>query len=57
MKEFEQKENETRKDFLIRIAIYVLRKNAFTINEVRYDDAICDAACLAEDLEIELNPF
>jgi hypothetical protein len=49
------KENEIRKDYLIRVAIKFLRENAYSMSNVFYDDADCDAICLAEDLEIELE--
>lgn len=50
-----QKENENRKDYLIRVAIVMLNENGFTIDTVEYDEAECDAFCLAEDLRIEFD--
>ena len=50
-----QKENETRKEYLIRVAIAMLHDNAFNMNSIVYDDAECDAFCLAEDLTIEFD--
>ena len=50
-----QKENENRKDYLIRVAIVMLNENGFTIDAVEYDEAECDAFCLVEDLRIEFD--
>jgi len=49
------KENESRKEYLIRVAIAMLNRNAFTMEAIEYDEAECDAFCLAEDLRIEFN--
>lgn len=51
---YEQQPNEDRLTFLVRIAIDVLREHSYTIDEIHYDDAVCDAYCLADDLESEL---
>ena len=50
-----QNENETRLHYLIRVAIIALRENKYSMDSIKYDDAECDAECLADDLEIELN--
>ena len=50
-----QEENESRKDYLIRVAIAMLEENAYMIDAVIYDEAECDAFCLAEDLRIEFD--
>ena len=50
-----QKENETRKDYLIRVAIEMLNENAYNIDNIEYDEAECDAFCLAEDLRLEFD--
>lgn len=50
-----QKENETRKDYLIRVAIEMLNENAYNIDNIEYDEAECDAFCLAEDLRVEFD--
>lgn len=55
MVKVKQKENETRKDYLVRVAILMLYENAWSIDAVEYDDAECDAFCLAEDLRIEFD--
>ena len=53
-----QKENENRKDYLVRIAIAFINEHCdyvgvdYTIN---YDDAECDGYCLAEDLRAEFD--
>lgn len=53
---FEQNENETRKEFLVRIAIYYLEDTGMeSFAELEYDGAVCDAYCLSEDLKIEFN--
>lgn len=50
-----QKENETRKDYLVRVAIAMLSHNGYIIDEIEYDEVECDAFCLAEDLRIEFD--
>ena len=50
-----QKENETRKDYLIRVAIEMLNENAYNIDAIEYDETECDAFCLAEDLRFEFD--
>lgn len=47
--------NETRTEYLMRVAAAVLRNNAYSIDTIHYDDAECDALCLAADLESELK--
>ena len=47
------KKDESRKDYLVRVAIEVLNENAYRIESVIYDEAECDAFALAEDLSIE----
>lgn len=49
------KENETRKDYLIRVVIAMLNENGYNIDAVEYDEAECDAFCLVEDLRIEFD--
>ena len=49
------KENESRKDYLVRVAIKMLEANAFNIDLIKYDEAECDAFCLADDLKTEFN--
>jgi len=55
MKEVKQKENETRKDYLVRVAIIMLNENAYAMDSIIFDEAECDAFCLAEDLRTEFN--
>mgnify|MGYP000595508064 FL=1 len=50
-----QKENETRKDYLVRVAIKMLDENAYQIDTIEFDEAECDASCLAEDLRNEFD--
>jgi len=55
MKTVIQKEGESRKDYLIRVAITYLRDIPFMGEGViTFDDAECDGLCLADDLEAEL---
>jgi hypothetical protein len=56
MKEFKQKENEPRKDYLVRIAIWYIEQHTGFVgidDRVIYDEAECGA--LAEDLRIEFD--
>lgn len=50
-----QRENESRKEYLIRAAIVMLENSAYRIESVDYDDANCDAYCLIQDLKIEFD--
>lgn len=50
-----QKEGESRKDYLIRVAIVMLRENGYNCEAVFYDGTECDAFCLADDLESEFE--
>jgi hypothetical protein len=59
MDEYIQKQNESRKDFLIRIAIGYIRRSSDIVGFLmNYDNAECDGECLADDLEdeLEVNP-
>ena len=50
------RKNESRKDYLIRVAIKMLNENGYDMpKEIIYDEAECDALCLAEDLRVEFN--
>jgi hypothetical protein len=55
MVKVELKENENRKDYLIRVAIAMLVESGYSIDAIEYDEAECDAFCLAEDLRIEFD--
>tara|TARA_R110000796_G_C14300135_1_gene405142 strand:+ start:365 stop:544 length:180 start_codon:yes stop_codon:yes gene_type:complete len=50
-----QKENETRKNYLVRVAIEILEENAYQIDTIEFDEAECDVFCLAEDLRNEFD--
>jgi hypothetical protein len=50
-----QRENETRKDYLARVAFIMLHENAYQMDNIIFDEAECDAFCLAEDLRIEFD--
>lgn len=45
-----QKENESRKNYLIRVVIEFITDNATLELRVKYDGATCDGYCLVEDL-------
>jgi len=49
------KPEETRKNYLIRVAIAMLNDNAYKMGTIIYDEADCDAICLAEDLANEFG--
>ena len=55
MKEVKQKENETRKDYLVRVVINMLNDNGYGMDTIIFDESECDAFCLAEDLRTEFN--
>lgn len=55
MEEIILKRNENRKDYLIRVAISMLRENGYSMETIVYDEAECDAFCLADDLEAEFD--
>lgn len=55
MQKYIQLDGETRKDYLLRVVVDVLKMNAYCIEDINYDDAESDAMCLAEDLEIEFT--
>ena len=48
---------ETRKNYLIRVCIAMLLENSNKIDCIKYDEAECEAFCLAADLEAEFEPF
>lgn len=53
-----QKENEDRREYLVRIAIDYIENHTGFIgvdDEIFYDDAECDGYCLAEDLKAEFD--
>ena len=50
-----QGKGESRKKYLVRVAIAMLEQNEMELAEIYYDDTNCDSACLAEDLRIEFN--
>lgn len=53
--EVKKLEAETRKEYLVRVAIAMLNENACCIEPIIYDEVECDAFCLAEDLAIEFG--
>jgi hypothetical protein len=58
MIKLEQKENEKRKEYLVRLAIeYIIEHTGYVgvDDYLFYDDAECDGYCLAEDLRIEFH--
>ena len=50
-----QKKGESSKKYLVRVAIVMLEQGSDFIDTVKFDDAECDASCLADDLRIEFN--
>lgn len=58
MIKIEEKENETRKEYLVKLAIAFLRENSgygLQNDTLFYDEAECDGFCLAEDLSAEFD--
>ena len=55
LNKIQQMKNERRKHYLVRVAIEMLNENADSIDTIIYDDAECDAYCLADDLRIEFG--
>ena len=57
MIKLEQRKNEDRKTYLIRIAIAVIDASTGYSHdeEIFYDGVECDGGCVAEDLRIEFD--
>jgi hypothetical protein len=55
MEKMTPKKGESRKKFLVRVAIEMLTEAGMSIETVHYDGAQCDAYCLAEDLRAEFK--
>ncbi|HUU88969.1 MAG TPA: hypothetical protein VMX17_14635 [Candidatus Glassbacteria bacterium] len=55
MEKVKQKKGESRKKYLVRVAVAMLEENAGIMENIKYDGAECDASCLADDLRIEFN--
>lgn len=54
----EQKENEDRKTYLVRLAIEYIKEHTGYVgmdDGLFYDEAECDGYCLADDLRIEFD--
>ena len=49
------KKNETRKDYLIRVAIDLIRNSSANYETIEFDEAVCDGGCLADDLQSVLD--
>ena len=47
--------NETRKDYLIRVAIELINNSSAYSETIEFDEAECDGACLADDLQAVLD--
>ena len=47
--------NETRKDYLMRVAIELIRNSNAENEIIEYDEAECDGACLIDDMESALQ--
>lgn len=50
-----QRPEETRKEYLVRVTIYLLRNTIAGEEIVGFDEAKCDGYCLADDLETEFD--
>tara|TARA_R110002012_G_scaffold288497_1_gene481256 strand:- start:44 stop:220 length:177 start_codon:yes stop_codon:yes gene_type:complete len=50
-----QIKGESRKHYLARVAVIVLISSGFSIENFIYDEAECDAFCLADDMKIEFD--
>jgi hypothetical protein len=50
-----QREGESRADYLVRVAVIMLRENAFDMQGIIFDQAEGDGFCLADDLKNEFN--
>ena len=48
----EWKENESRKDYLFRVALAYVKHYPYLT--IEYDETTCDGECLVEDMEAEL---
>ena len=48
----EPEENESRKDYLFRVALEYVKSYPYLT--VDYDETTCDGYCLVEDMESEL---
>ena len=57
MTRVERRENESRKDYEVRVAIKFLEENADHMDTIIYDGVECDAWCLAEDLKNTFNMY
>ena len=58
MIKLEQKENESRKKYLVRLAVeYIQEMSGYVgIDDTLYYDGVeCDGHCLSEDLKIEFD--
>lgn len=55
MTEIKPRADETRQDYLVRVAIAMLQENGWSMNAIIYDEAECDAFCLADDLAMEFD--
>lgn len=60
MIKLKQKENENRKNYLVRLAIAFLDENSgynLQNDTLFYDEAECDGFCLADDLRSEFDIY
>ena len=55
MTKVNQKENETRKDYLVRVATIMLDENIDQINTIEFDGFEGDAFCVSEALKQEFG--
>ena len=51
-----RKQKEARKDYLLRVAVALIRENWEAAEcTTEYDGTTCDGNCLADDIEAELE--
>lgn len=51
MEKIIQRKGESRKDYLLRVALWYIDEEAVHV----FDEAECDGACLIDDIKAELN--
>lgn len=51
METITKKKGETRKEYLLRVAIYYIEEDKINV----YDEAECDGYCLIDDIRNELG--
>jgi hypothetical protein len=52
---YSERDFSSRKEYLVYVAVQYLKKEAGHMGTVEYDEAECDALCLADDLYSEFD--